>query len=179
MSFKFKKLIIFILRFSVYGLAAAFLFLLFMPGSQLANYSLPSFFILNNHSFNNAVESAAPAVVNVYASRLYQEEELSVFQNPSLRNLFGIPPTFKRGKTVVAITIIPIPPSHCIIALQIKMLFGDESKSKITVDPVVVIPDILSKKASLKDNFKLESINGKLPNIAMLTHANTENKKAC
>jgi len=96
MSFKFKKLIIFILRFSVYGLAAAFLFLLFMPGSQLTNYSLPSFFILNNHSFNNAVESAAPAVVNVYASRLYQEEELSVFQNPSLRNLFGIPPTFKR-----------------------------------------------------------------------------------
>ena len=55
------------------------------------------------------------------------------------------------------------------------MLFGDESKSKITVDPVVVIPDILSKNASLKDNFKLENINGKLPNVAILTPANTEN----
>ena len=43
-----------------------------------------------------AVESAAPAVVNVYASRLYQEKKLSVFQNPSLRSLFGIPPMLKK-----------------------------------------------------------------------------------
>ena len=96
MLFKFKKNIVFILRFSAYGLAAAFLFLLFTSGSKLANHSFSSFFASNNYSFNNAVELAAPAVVNVYASRLYQEEELSVFQNPSLRNLFGIPPIFKR-----------------------------------------------------------------------------------
>ena len=96
MLFKFKKFIVFILRFSAYGLAAAFLFLLFTSGSKLANHSFSSFFASNNYSFNNAVEPAAPAVVNVYASRLYQEEELSVFQNPSLRNLFGIPPIFKR-----------------------------------------------------------------------------------
>ena len=96
MSFKYKKFIIFILRFSAYGLAAAFLFLLFTSSPQLKNYSLPPFFKSSNYSFNNAVESAAPAVVNVYASRLYQEKKLSVFQNPSLRSLFGIPPMLKK-----------------------------------------------------------------------------------
>ena len=96
MLFKFKKNIIFILQFSAYGLAAAFVFLLLTPGSLLKNVSLSSFLTSNNYSFNNAVESTAPAVVNVYATRLYQEKELSVFQNPSLQNLFGIPPGFKK-----------------------------------------------------------------------------------
>ena len=96
MLFKFKKNIIFILQFSAYGLAAAFLFLLLTPDSLLKNFSLSSFLTSNNYSFNNAVESTAPAVVNVYAARLYQEKELSVFQNPSLQNLFGIPPRFKK-----------------------------------------------------------------------------------
>jgi len=96
MLFKFKKNIIFILQFSAYGLAAAFLFLLLTPDSLLKNVSLSSFLKSNNYSFNNAVESTAPAVVNVYATRLYQEKELSVFQNPSLQNLFGIPHGFKK-----------------------------------------------------------------------------------
>ena len=96
MLFKFKKNIIFILQFSAYGLAAAFLFLFLTPDSLLKNVSLSSFLKSNNYSFNNAVESTAPAVVNVYATRLYQEKELSVFQNPSLQNLFGIPPGFKK-----------------------------------------------------------------------------------
>ena len=96
MLFKFKKIIIFILQFSAYGLAAAFLFLLLAPSSLPKNISLPSFLTSNNYSFNNAVESTAPAVVNVYATRLYQEKDLSVFQNPSLQNLFGIPPVFKK-----------------------------------------------------------------------------------
>ena len=96
MLFKFKKNIIFILQFSAYGLAEAFLFLFLTPDSLLKNVSLSSFLKSNNYSFNNAVESTAPAVVNVYATRLYQEKELSVFQNPSLQNLFGIPPGFKK-----------------------------------------------------------------------------------
>ena len=96
MLFKFKKNIIFILQFSAYGLAAAFLFLFLTPDSLLKNVSLSSFLKSNNYSFNNAVESTAPAVVNVYTTRLYQEKELSVFQNPSLQNLFGIPPGFKK-----------------------------------------------------------------------------------
>ena len=49
----------------------------------------------------------------------------------------------------MAITMIPIPPSHCIIARHNKILFRRRSKSVITVAPVVVIPDILSKNASL------------------------------
>ena len=97
MSLKFKKIIIFILRFSAYGLAAAFLFLLFTPRSHLLDDPL-SFFTSNNYSFNNAVESTAPAVVNVYVSRLYQEKGLSVFQNPSLQSLFAIPPVFKKNQ---------------------------------------------------------------------------------
>ena len=95
MSFKFKKNIIFILQFSAYGLAAAFLFVLLTPSSSLTNVSHFSLFT-PNYSFNNAVESTAPAVVNVYATRLYQEKELSVFQNPSVQSLFAIPPVFEK-----------------------------------------------------------------------------------
>ena len=90
-----------------------------------------------------------------------------------------MPPTFKRGRTVVAITIMPTPPSHCIIALHIKILFGVSSKFDITVDPVVVIPDILSKKASLKFRPKFERKKGILPKKATLIQAIVENKKAC
>ena len=59
------------------------------------------------------------------------------------------------------------------------MLFGDVSKSSITVDPVVVIPDILSKKDSLKERFKLESKKGILPKRAILIHASDEKRNAC
>tara|TARA_B100000945_G_scaffold282232_1_gene250500 strand:+ start:181 stop:420 length:240 start_codon:yes stop_codon:yes gene_type:complete len=47
------------------------------------------------------------------------------------------------------------------------------------VAPVVVIPDILSKKASLKENSSGDKINGKLPNIATVNHAKDENKNVC
>tara|TARA_X000001036_G_C20599838_1_gene774466 strand:- start:971 stop:1207 length:237 start_codon:yes stop_codon:yes gene_type:complete len=47
------------------------------------------------------------------------------------------------------------------------------------VDPVVVIPDILSKKASLKEKFKLESIKGIEPKIAIAIHASVEKRKVC
>ena len=79
----------------------------------------------------------------------------------------------------MAITIIPIPPSHCIIDLHNNILFGVWSKLLITVEPVVVIPDMLSKKASLKDKFIVESIKGKLPNKAIDIQANVENKNVC
>jgi hypothetical protein len=75
--------------------------------------------------------------------------------------------------------MIPIPPSHCIIALHIKILFGLSSRLVITVEPVVVIPDILSKKASLNVRFRFEKINGILPKIAIANHAKVENKKVC
>ena len=67
----------------------------------------------------------------------------------------------------------------CIIALQSKILFGVASRFDITVAPVVVIPDILSKKASLNENFSGENINGKDPKTATDSHAKVENKNVC
>ena len=90
-----------------------------------------------------------------------------------------MPPTFSRGKIVIAITTIPIPPNHCIIALHSKILLGLLSKSEIIVAPVVVIPDILSKNASLKVNSLDESKKGKLPKMATINHARVENKNVC
>ena len=49
----------------------------------------------------------------------------------------------------------------------------------IIVAPVVVIPDILSKKASVKDRFKSENINGIDPNIATPIHDNAVRRNAC
>ena len=65
------------------------------------------------------------------------------------------------------------------MALHNKILFGLLSKLEIIVAPVVVMPDILSKKASLKVNSCYESKKGKLPNTAIINHANEENKKVC
>ena len=65
------------------------------------------------------------------------------------------------------------------IALHNKILLGLLSKSDIIVAPVVVIPDILSKKASLNENVWLDKINGKLPKVATVTQARVENRKVC
>ena len=79
----------------------------------------------------------------------------------------------------MAITIIPIPPNHCSIARHSKILLGVESKFIIIVDPVVVIPDILSKKASVILRLNSENINGSEPKIAILNHEREVSKKAC
>jgi hypothetical protein len=47
------------------------------------------------------------------------------------------------------------------------------------VDPVVVIPDILSKNASVIDSSIVEKINGRDPKIATLNQDRAVNKKAC
>ena len=74
------------------------------------------------------------------------------------------------GIKVIAITIIPIPPNHWSIALQLKIALGVSDKLFIIVAPVVVIPDILSKKASVRDRFKSDNTNGIDPNIATAIH---------
>ena len=53
---------------------------------------------------------------------------------------------------------------------------GDTKTGKT---PVVVIPDMLSKKASLKESSKFDNTKGILPKKAMLIHAKEENKNAC
>jgi len=59
------------------------------------------------------------------------------------------------------------------------MLFGITSKLVIIVDPVVVIPDILSKNASTIDRFEFDNKKGKQPKIAMLNQDNVVKRKAC
>ena len=41
------------------------------------------------------------------------------------------------------------------------------------------MPDILSKKASVKFKFKSEKINGNAPNTAILNQDNAVSRKAC
>ena len=65
------------------------------------------------------------------------------------------------------------------MALQSKILLGEESKSNITVEPVVVIPDMLSKKESVIDKFNSEKKKGRDPNAAILNQDKAVNIKAC
>ena len=65
------------------------------------------------------------------------------------------------------------------MALHKRIDLGAVSKFDIIVDPVVVIPDILSKNESVTDNSRLEKIKGKEPNIAILNQERAVNKKAC
>ena len=48
-----------------------------------------------------------------------------------------------------AVTMMPMPPIHCSRARQIRMPGGASSSPEITVEPVVVIPDMASKNASV------------------------------
>jgi len=59
------------------------------------------------------------------------------------------------------------------------MLFGALSKLIIMVEPVVVIPDMLSKKESTTDKLRLENKKGKHPKIAILNQDKTVKRKAC
>jgi len=72
-----------------------------------------------------------------------------------------------------------MPPSHCKIDLQIRTLFGAVSKLVIIVEPVVVIPDILSKKASTYVKLRLDNKNGIHPKIAILSQDKVVKRKAC
>lgn len=91
----FKKKLIFILQYSAYGLATAFLFLLITSSDLLPDFSS---FKSDRYSFNDAVESTAPAVVNVYASKVYQERTHPLFQDPLFRHFFGNAPTMPKKR---------------------------------------------------------------------------------
>ena len=61
-----------------------------------------------------------------------------------------LPPT-SEGKRAIVKNTIPRPPSHCVNERQNKMPCGRTSTLSIMVAPVVVNPDIVSKKASVKE----------------------------
>lgn len=95
---QFNKNLVFILQYSAYGLAIAFLFLLFTSSNLLSHFSFLSSAQSNRYSFNNAVASTAPAVVNVYASTIYQERSHPLFQDPLFRHFFGEAPTMPKKR---------------------------------------------------------------------------------
>ena len=68
---------------------------------------------------------------------------------------------------------------HCNNALQSKIPGGAWSKPRITVDPVVVMPDMDSKKASVMLNFSSENMKGSAPTAATATQLNVVSKNAC
>lgn len=105
----------------------------------------------------------------------------SIFSDESLLDILNncMPPTFIIGIKVIAITIIPIPPNHCSIALHNKIPFGVNSRFEIIVEPVVVIPDILSKNASVIERSIVENIKGKDPKIAILSQESAVRRNAC
>lgn len=95
---QFNKNLVFILQYSAYGLAVAFLFLLFSSNNPFLNFSFFSSSQSTRYSFNNAVMSTAPAVVNVYASMIYQERSHPLFQDPLFRRFFGDAPTMPKKR---------------------------------------------------------------------------------
>ncbi len=95
---KINKTLIFMLQYSAYGLAAAFVFLLIISDDIRSNIPGLSTSESNRYSFNNAVNSTAPAVVNVYASKVYQERVHPLFEDPLFRHFFGDAPTLPKKR---------------------------------------------------------------------------------
>ncbi len=94
---QFRKLLIFILQYSAYGLAIAFIVLLFTTNDLSSKLSLSSSGS-SPYSFNKAVSLSAPAVVNVYATKVYQERVHPLFQDPLFRRFFGDAPTVPKQR---------------------------------------------------------------------------------
>jgi serine protease DegQ len=97
--------LLFLARFVVLGLALAFLIGLFWPGSGQrlrAHFGLePDAYAPadTGHagaapaSYADAVATAAPSVVNIYANKIVTEQALRMYDNPVLQQLFGGQPT--------------------------------------------------------------------------------------
>ena len=59
-----------------------------------------------------------------------------------------MPPMLSIGRIATPMTMMPMPPSHCRIARHNRIPGGAASRPAITVEPVVVMPDIASNTAS-------------------------------
>jgi hypothetical protein len=60
-----------------------------------------------------------------------------------------MPPTRSSGRIATAMPMKPMPPSQCSIERQMRMPGDMSSRPTNTVEPVVVMPDMVSKKASV------------------------------
>lgn len=80
----------FILQSALVGLLAAALIVFFWPGIVHNGKNFQSGRpVSNGNSYNMAVNSAAPAVVNVYASKVLQQRVNPLFQDPLFQQFFG------------------------------------------------------------------------------------------
>ena len=90
-----------------------------------------------------------------------------------------MPPTDSIGRTAIAMTMMPTPPSHCSSARQIRMPGDASSICCSTVDPVVVIPDTDSKMASVRLSCSSLNMKGRAPNRPIEIQDPLVRRKAC
>lgn len=77
----------FVLQSITVGLITAFIILLFWP--ELVNQDSGKKALEGIQSYSDAVSVAAPAVVNVYANRVFQQQVNPLFQDPLFQRFFG------------------------------------------------------------------------------------------
>ena len=87
-----------------------------------------------------------------------------------------MPPTPSKGRMATASTMIPIPPSQFRVWRHRLIDGANVSRPTITVAPVVVRPDMVSKKASVNDSDSCQdpgswSIRGTVAMAAMRVQA--------
>ena len=96
-NFNIKKVMLFLIQSVVAGLAIAFILVNFLPGllpsglqrdfsNQNINIGPPGSATASYHS---AVAVSAPAVVNVYATKVIKRSTLPLLQDPIFRRFFG------------------------------------------------------------------------------------------
>ena len=73
--------------------------------------------------------------------------------------------------------MIPMPPSHCVRLRQNRRDFGRASISVRIVEPVVVNPEAVSKKASMNPGIYPEMKYGRQPTKDAMNHAEETMKK--
>ena len=95
----------------------------------------------------------------------------------SIRNSC-MPPTCSMGKMATAMTMMPTPPSHWRIARHSRIPGGASSRPTMMVAPVVVTPDMDSKKASVTLSSSSEKAKGKAPKTAITSQARLVMTKA-
>src|SRR5690606_19748726 len=83
-----------------------------------------------------------------------------------------MPPMPNKGKMAIASTIIPIPPIQFVVLRQNKIPWDNASTSFKIVDPVVVYPDMVSKKAFVKLGMLSVNIYGKVPDNDIIIQPN-------
>lgn len=93
-----KQALIFIVQYTAFGLAAAFLLLLLISDHSEPGFSIANPFQSGRYSYNDAVMLTAPAVVNVYASRVYRARVHPLFNDPLFQRFFGNTPGVPRKR---------------------------------------------------------------------------------